>query len=133
MRDLEKRGFLYRSQQYTHRYPVCWRCGTDLAFRLVDEWFISMDQLREPMMRVTKEINWVPGFGRERELDWLAHMDDWMISKKRYWGLALPIYECEACGTFEVIGSEDRVESPCGRRLERIRKVIRRTAHGSMT
>jgi isoleucyl-tRNA synthetase len=106
MRDLEKRGFLYRSQQYTHRYPVCWRCGTDLAFRLVDEWFIAMDQLREPMMRVTKEINWVPGFGRERELDWLAHMDDWMISKKRYWGLALPIYECESCGSFEVIGSE---------------------------
>ena len=47
-------------QQYTHRYPVCWRCGTDLVFRLVDEWFIAMDQLREPMMRVTKEINWVP-------------------------------------------------------------------------
>ncbi|MCA9859757.1 MAG: isoleucine--tRNA ligase [Thermomicrobiales bacterium] len=111
MRDLEKRGFLYRSQQYTHRYPVCWRCGTDLAFRLVDEWFISMDELREPMMRVTKEINWVPGFGRERELDWLAHMDDWMISKKRYWGLALPIYECESCGAFEVIGSEDELKS----------------------
>ena len=106
MRDLEKRGFLYRSQQYTHRYPVCWRCGTDLAFRLVDEWFISMDQLRQPMMRVTKEIEWIPAFGRERELDWLAHMDDWMISKKRYWGLALPIYECESCGDFEVIGSE---------------------------
>jgi isoleucyl-tRNA synthetase len=111
MRDLEKRGFLYRSQQYTHRYPVCWRCGTDLAFRLVDEWFISMDQLREPMMRVTTEINWVPSFGRERELDWLAHMDDWMISKKRYWGLALPIYECESCGTFEVIGSEDELKA----------------------
>jgi len=110
MRDLEKRGFLYRSQQYTHRYPVCWRCGTDLAFRLVDEWFISMDQLREPMMRVTREINWVPSFGRERELDWLAHMDDWMISKKRYWGLALPIFECQQCGTFEVIGSEDELK-----------------------
>ncbi|MEZ4531217.1 MAG: isoleucine--tRNA ligase [Thermomicrobiales bacterium] len=110
MRDLDQRGFLYRSQQYTHRYPVCWRCGTDLAFRLVDEWFISMDELREPMMCVTREINWVPGFGRERELDWLAHMDDWMISKKRYWGLALPIYECESCGSFEVIGSEDELK-----------------------
>jgi isoleucyl-tRNA synthetase len=65
-----------------------------------------MDELREPMMDITRQINWVPSFGRERELDWLAHMDDWMISKKRYWGLALPIYECDECGGFEVIGSE---------------------------
>jgi isoleucyl-tRNA synthetase len=106
MQDLQNRGLLYRGEQYSHRYPVCWRCGTDLVFRLVDEWFISMDELREPMMNVTREINWVPSFGRERELDWLAHMDDWMISKKRYWGLALPIYECGECGGFEVIGSE---------------------------
>ncbi len=106
MRDLQSRGFLYRGEQYSHRYPVCWRCGTDLVFRLVDEWFISMDELRQPMMDVTRQINWYPSFGKERELDWLANMDDWMISKKRYWGLALPIYECDDCGGFEVIGSE---------------------------
>ncbi len=106
MRNLQEKGVLYRGEQYTHRYPVCWRCGTDLVFRLVDEWFIAMDQLRQPMMDVTRQVNWVPSFGMDRELDWLAHMDDWMISKKRYWGLALPIYECEACGTFDVIGSE---------------------------
>ncbi len=69
-----------------------------------------MDDLREPMMDVTRQINWIPGFGLDRELDWLAHMDDWMISKKRYWGLALPIYECQACGNFEVIGSETELE-----------------------
>jgi isoleucyl-tRNA synthetase len=106
MRDLEEKGILYRAEQYKHRYPVCWRCGTDLVFRLVDEWFIGMDQLRQPMMDVTRQINWVPSFGLERELDWLANMDDWMISKKRYWGLALPIYECQSCRSFEVIGSE---------------------------
>jgi isoleucyl-tRNA synthetase len=106
MRNLEEKGILYRAEQYKHRYPVCWRCGTDLVFRLVDEWFIGMDQLRQPMMDVTRQINWVPSFGLERELDWLANMDDWMISKKRYWGLALPIYECQSCGSFEVIGSE---------------------------
>ncbi len=106
MRDLEGKGLLYRGEQYRHRYPVCWRCSTDLVFRLVDEWFISMDELRAPMMDVTHQITWIPGFGLDRELDWLAHMDDWMISKKRYWGLALPIYECPACGTFDVIGSE---------------------------
>ena len=110
MRDLQKKDLLQRAEQFTHRYPVCWRCGTDLVFRLVDEWFISMDELREPMMEVTRAINWVPSFGKERELDWLANMDDWMISKKRYWGLALPIYECSECGTFEVIGSEYELE-----------------------
>nr|MBA3337482.1 class I tRNA ligase family protein [Chloroflexia bacterium] len=104
-------GLLYRGEQYKHRYPVCWRCNTDLVFRLVDEWFIAMDQLRQPMMDVTRQITWVPGFGQERELDWLGHMDDWMISKKRYWGLALPIYECESCGNFEVMGSETELQT----------------------
>ncbi len=106
MKNLQEKGLLYRGEQYKHRYPVCWRCGTDLVFRLVDEWFISMNELRQPMMDVTRQVNWVPSFGMDRELDWLAHMDDWMISKKRYWGLALPIYECASCGKFEVIGSE---------------------------
>jgi isoleucyl-tRNA synthetase len=104
--DLDRKGLLYRAEQYRHRYPVCWRCNTDLVFRLVDEWFIAMDDLRQPMMDVTRQIDWRPSFGLDRELDWLAHMDDWMISKKRYWGLALPIYECTACGNVDVIGSE---------------------------
>ncbi len=110
VRYLEGKNLLYRAEQYTHRYPVCWRCATDLVFRLVDEWFISMADLRQPMMDVTRQIRWIPAFGLERELDWLAHMDDWMISKKRYWGLALPIYECHACGTYEVISSETELK-----------------------
>ncbi len=104
--NLRDKGMLYRSQQYTHRYPVCWRCGTDLVFRLVDEWFISIDGIRDRLKEVTREINWYPSFGMERELDWLTNMDDWMISKKRYWGLALPIWVCDDCGHFDVIGSE---------------------------
>ncbi len=104
--DLKEKGKLYRAQVYKHRYPVCWRCGTDLVFRLVDEWFIAMDELRPRLMAVTEQIEWLPSFGKERELDWLRNMHDWMISKKRYWGLALPIYECASCGSFEVIGSE---------------------------
>jgi isoleucyl-tRNA synthetase len=109
--NLRGKGLLYRAEPYTHRYPVCWRCGTDLVFRLVDEWIIAMDGLREPLMRVTREINWVPEFGLERELDWLRNMDDWMISKKRYWGLALPIFECQQCRHFEVIGGEDELKA----------------------
>jgi len=109
--DLRRRGLLYRADPYTHRYPVCWRCGSELIFRLVDEWFIAMDPVREAMMAVTRQIRWIPSFGLERELDWLRNMHDWMISKKRYYGLALPIYECAACGTFEVIGSKDELRA----------------------
>ncbi len=105
-RSLREKGTLYRLDQITHRYPVCWRCDTELVFRLVDEWFISMDELRHDIAEVTKKITWIPDFGMGRELDWLRNMDDWMISKKRYYGLALPIYKCRDCGHFEVIGSE---------------------------
>jgi len=104
--SLRDKRLMYRTQMYPHRYPHCWRCGTELIFRLVDEWFISMDDLRHHIADVTKQIRWIPDFGLARELDWLKNMDDWMISKKRYYGLALPIYDCEACGAFEVIGSE---------------------------
>jgi isoleucyl-tRNA synthetase len=108
--DLKTKGRFYRLDDYVHRYPVCWRCSTPLIFRLVDEWYISMDGLRQPMMDVTNNIRWIPDFGKERELDWLRNMHDWMISKKRYWGLALPIYDCQNCGHFEVIGSREELK-----------------------
>jgi len=108
--DLDKKGIKYRSDEYTHRYPVCWRHGTPLVFRLVDEWFISMDEFRKDMMEITRQINWMPSYGMDRELDWLRNMDDWMISKKRFWGLALPIYECEECGHVTVIGGDQELK-----------------------
>ena len=124
--DLERRHVFYHLEPYRHRYPHCWRCGTPLLFRLVDEWYISMgpvyDQPRETLtaeqvdaslryqiMEVVDRIRWIPAFGYERELDWLLNMHDWMISKKRYWGLALPIYDCAACGTFDVVGGRDEL------------------------
>jgi isoleucyl-tRNA synthetase len=124
--DLERRHVFYHLEPYRHRYPHCWRCGTPLLFRLVDEWYISMgpvyDQpratltaeqvdasLRYQIMEVVDRIRWVPEFGYDRELDWLRNMHDWMISKKRYWGLALPIYDCAACGTVDVIGGRDEL------------------------
>lgn len=110
VRDLKEKGLLYSTEMYAHRYPVCWRCGTELLFRLVDEWFISMDELRWRIMEVAKQIRWLPEFGLDRELDWLRNMGDWMISKKRYWGLALPIYECPQCGSFQVIGGKEELK-----------------------
>ncbi len=106
--SLREKGVFYRLENYKHRYPVCWRCDSELVFRLVDEWFISMDALRHMIADVTRRIRWIPSFGMERELDWLRNMDDWMISKKRYYGLALPIYKC-ACGWVDVIGGESEL------------------------
>jgi len=126
--DLKRKGRFYRLEGYTHRYPECWRCHTPLVFRLVDEWFISMGQtydkprdqlteeeksasLRYQMMDVIDQIRWLPSFGYDREMDWLRNMHDWMISKKRYWGLALPIWTCSACGSFEVMGSCEELKA----------------------
>ncbi|HEX2221365.1 MAG TPA: class I tRNA ligase family protein, partial [Candidatus Limnocylindria bacterium] len=109
--DLERKGLLVARETYSHSYPHCWRCGTQLVFRLVDEWFIAMDPLRDPLMDATRQIRWLPeGIGlEERELDWLRNMADWMISKKRYYGLALPIWECGSCDGWEVIGGRDEL------------------------
>ena len=109
--DLEGKGLLVAKESYAHSYPHCWRCGTQLIFRLVDEWFIAMDPLREPLGESTRSARWLPeGIGlMERELDWLRNMGDWMISKKRYYGLALPIWECTDCDGWEVIGSKDEL------------------------
>ena len=111
--DLERKGLLIASEQYEHSYPHCWRCGTQLVFRLVDEWFIATDPLREAVSDVTRQVKWLPeGIGlEERELDWLRNMGDWMISKKRYYGLALPIWECSQCNGWEVIGSRDELRA----------------------
>jgi isoleucyl-tRNA synthetase len=110
--DLARKGLLVARERYLHHYPVCWRCGTQLVFRLVDEWFIAMDPLRQPISTVTRQISWLPpGIGlEERELDWLRNMGDWMISKKRYYGLALPIWTCTECEAWEVIGSRDELK-----------------------
>jgi len=120
LESLELSSYLFKIEPYKHRYPVCWRCKEELVWRVVDEWYISMgakkdepgwkaDSLRERMAKVTKKIKWIPEFGEKRELDWLKNMDEWLISKKRYWGLALPIWECQ-CGHFEVIGSKEELE-----------------------
>lgn len=124
--DLRRKDLLYRTQKYTHRYPTCWRCGSELVFRHVSEWFINMGEkldkdfedvtkeekdnnLRYQIMDSANDVRWIPSFGLKRELDWLRNMDDWMISKKRYYGLALPIWRCE-CGWFDVIGSKEELK-----------------------
>lgn len=107
---MQAKGLVYKIEPFTHRYPTCWRCKSELIFRLVDEWYIAMDELRPRLMEVVRDMKWIPDFGLERELDWLNNMHDWMISKKRYWGLALPIFECGKCKRVEVIGSRKELQ-----------------------
>lgn len=119
-------NWVFEIQDYSHRYPACWRCKTELVWKVTDEWYVAMDKpwqdqrstlnvqrsqtLREQMKEVTRKIKWIPDFGLERELDWLNNMHDWLISKKnRFWGLALPIWECDECGYFDVIGGKDEL------------------------
>ncbi|KKQ97756.1 MAG: Isoleucyl-tRNA synthetase [Candidatus Woesebacteria bacterium GW2011_GWA1_39_12] len=110
LKSKDEGRFLLKTANITHRYPACWRCKTELVWRVVDEWYIAIDPVREDMKKVTKRIRWIPGFGLKRELDWLKNMHDWLISKKRYWGLAIPIWECKKCGNFEVIGSYEELK-----------------------
>jgi len=110
LKSYENGRYFFKTENYRHRYPFCWRCKTELVWRVVDEWYISMKELRQSLMAITKNIKWLPSFGLERELDWLKNMQDWLISKKRYWGLALPIYECQN-GHFEVIGSKEELKT----------------------
>jgi len=126
--NLKKKGLLFKVEDYRHRYPFCWRCDSELVFRLVDEWFISMgkkldkplkeiteqekkENLRYQIMEVASQVHWIPDYGLQQELDWLRNMEDWMISKKRYWGLALPIWKCQKCGNFDVIGSKEELKT----------------------
>ncbi|HQR05352.1 MAG TPA: isoleucine--tRNA ligase [Gemmatales bacterium] len=111
LEDLKTRNLLVSFERYPHSYPHCWRCKTELLFRLVDEWFISMSW-RQEIMDVVNQATFLPESinGKARELDWLKNMGDWMISKKRYWGLALPIWLDETTGEFEVIGSYEELK-----------------------
>lgn len=103
--NLEQHSVLFRWEDYEHRYPFCWRCKTPLVFRLADEWFISCDEIREPMKKASATVRWVPEYGGRLMQDWLDNMGDWCISRRRFWGLPLPFYACDDCEHITVVGS----------------------------
>lgn len=104
LNDLDQRRFVYKITPIKHRYPHCWRCGEELVFRLVDEWYIKCKEIRQKLIKANKRVNWFPEYGKVRQEEWFKNMGDWLISRKRYWGLPLPIWECR-CGEIEVFGS----------------------------
>src|SRR4029077_11901580 len=122
---LRVRGRLVEAGTIVHRYPVCWRCRTPLVFRVVDDWFISADEIRQPMLDQNATAEWTPPQYGKRMDDWLRNMDDWNISRRRYFGLPLPFYTC-GCGHLNVIGSRAGGEERGGRgRAEREERAAR--------
>ncbi|MFX1282851.1 MAG: isoleucine--tRNA ligase [Promethearchaeota archaeon] len=103
-KHLTENGFLYKIETVEHRYPVCWRCKTELVFNLETEWFISCDEIQPLLQQANNDVHWVPAHAGKRMHDWLENMSDWCISRKRYWGLPLPFYVC-SCGQVTVVGS----------------------------
>ena len=111
LNNLKEKEVLFYVEKYPHVYPHCWRSGDELVYRSVDEWYINMDW-RNDIKKIVKDINWIPEWGHDRELEWLTNMGDWMISKKRFWGLALPIWRFED-GSFYVVGSKQELKELC--------------------
>ena len=109
VKELEKRKILYKIEDYTHRYPICWRCGEELVFRMSSEWFIKADDIRPLMKKEAKKVRWEPEHVGKLMQDWLDNMGDWNIGRKRYWGLPLMFFEC-GCGHFEIIGSKKELK-----------------------
>ncbi len=107
---LQKDGKLYYSHKYTHSYPYCWRCKTDLVYKLISTWYISMDKLRPQLLNAIESVKFQPEYGKKRMADWLRNMGDWNISRSRFYGLPLPFYVCPKCGKVHVVGSLEELE-----------------------
>ena len=109
--NLEKRGLLFSAPVFEHSYPHCWRCGTPLIYYARDSWFIKMTAVKDDLIRNNNTINWIPeSIGKGRFGDWLENVQDWGISRNRYWGTPLNIWECE-CGHRHAIGSIEELKS----------------------
>ncbi len=107
--SLKEKNLLFKTEEFTHRYPTCWRCHEELVFRLVQEWFIDSEEIRPLLKEATSKVEWIPSFYEMRMIDWLNNMGNWCISRKRYWGLPLPFFECKSCGELTVIGTKEEL------------------------
>jgi isoleucyl-tRNA synthetase len=123
--DLGDRGLLVHAGTYEHSYPFCWRCHTPLIFRIADDWFIGVEELRPQLLAANAEVEWTPAYMGKRMDDWLRNLGDWNISRRRYYGLPLPIYPCRDCGHVTVIGSRAELEERAVSGLEQLEELRR--------
>lgn len=114
LKDLDARGLLFSAPKFEHSYPHCWRCDTPLIYYARESWFIKMTAVKDDLIRNNNTINWIPeSIGKGRFGDWLENIQDWGISRNRYWGTPLNVWECE-CGHMHAIGSREELEKMSG-------------------
>ena len=115
LKDLDAKGLLFDAPKFEHDYPFCWRCDTPLIYYARESWFIKMTAVKEDMIRNNNTINWIPeSIGKGRFGDWLNNLQDWGVSRNRYWGTPLNVWECEDCGHMEAIGSRQELAERSG-------------------
>ena len=109
--DLDEMGFLVRKESITHEYPICWRCKNPLLQMSVPQWFFKVTEIRDKLLKENEKVNWYPADGKKRFDDWLNNLGDWPISRQRFWGIPLPIWECKKCKEIKVVGSIDEIRN----------------------
>lgn len=115
LKDLEKRGLLFDAPKFTHSYPHCWRCNTPLIYYARESWFIKMSAVKDELVKNNNTVHWIPeSIGKGRFGDWIENVQDWSLSRDRYWGTPLNIWECETCGHQDAIGSIEELRERSG-------------------